>query len=48
MPAFFKNVLLELFCDRTLETTSALGNGACPSATICAHIVSIDSYKMQK
>jgi len=47
-PAFFKNVLLELHCDKTLETTSALGNGACPSATACARIVSIDNYKMEK
>ena len=47
-PAFFKNVLLELFCDKTLETTSALGNGACPSATGCARIVSNDNYKMEK
>ena len=47
-PAFFKNVLLELFCDKTLETTSALGNGACLSATTCARIVSIDNYKMKK
>jgi hypothetical protein len=47
-PALFKNVLLELFFDKTLETTSALGNGACPSSTACARIVSINNYKMEK
>ena len=42
IPAFFKKDLSKLFCERTLETTSALGNGGCPSAIAPTSIVSTD------
>ena len=47
-PAFLKKVELELSGEMTLETTSALLNGACPSATASTRIVSIDIYKMHR
>jgi len=47
-PAFLKKVELELSGEMTLETTSALLNGACPSALVSARIVSIDIYKMHR
>ena len=47
-PAFLKKVELELSGEMTLETTLALFNGACPSATASAQIVSIDIYKMHR
>jgi hypothetical protein len=42
IPAFFKKVVLELFWERTLETTSALANLGYPSATASACIVSFN------
>ena len=47
-PACLKKVELELLGEITLETTSALLNGACPSATASARIVFIDIYKMHR
>ena len=47
-PAFLKKVELELSGEMTLETTSALLNGAFPSATASARIVSIDIYKIHR
>ena len=47
-PAFLKKVELELSDEMTMETTSALLNGAYPSATASARIVFIDIYKMHR